>query len=286
MYLGYILLFFILFTSCLVCIVVFRGYKRELAAEPGSVPVPFMRGFVVLLADLIFRSQSRHRDELLYRHRIKILSYILITFLICILIGAVYLLSLELQDGASITNISRPEVGEGDTTITVMAEHESYTGPIDITVEERTYTFDEVIEIFTSYRDDFDAYVLGDNASFLHVTSPLCFPSTVGDEDIAVSWHIDDTSLIGYDGNLSDDIPDEGAETDITATWTLGDISADICYHVKVYPATKDAKTILSEYIDSTINSDTNIYSNSVSLPDMIGDSAITYRKYSEPLPP
>ncbi len=286
MYLGYFLLFFILFTSCLVCVVLFRGYKKEQLTEPGTVPIPFMRGFVVLLADLIFRRQSKQRDELLYRHRIKILSYILITFLLCTLMGAVYLLSLELQDESSITSISRPDVGEGDTTITVMAEHESYTGPIDITVEERTYTFDETIEIFTSYRDDFDAYVLGDNVSFLQVTSPLCFPATVGDEDIAVSWHIDDTSLIGYDGIISDNVPDEGAETDITATWTLGDISADICYHVMIYPATKDAKTILSEYIDGAVNSDTNIYDNSVSLPDMVGDSAITYRKYSEPLPP
>ena len=96
-------------------------------------------------------------------------------------------------------------------------------------------TFDEAMNIFSSYRAEFDSHVLGDNSSFLHVTNTLNMPSTWGDENISVSWNISNPDIIDYTGKLqAENIPDDGIVLEVVATLTLDETSADICYQLKV----------------------------------------------------
>lgn len=286
MELVYTILFILLFISCIVSIILFRKYRLDNILGKGVVPISLLKGISMYLTDTIYKKHTKDGDEILYRHRVKIISYILIIFLICNGCGAVYLIGHQLSKNDLIQSLTRPNVGEGDNTITVMTENESYTGPMDITIDERVYTFDETMEIFNNYRKDFDALVLGDNSSFLHVISPLHLPSVLGKENISVSWNIADTDIIDYNGKIGENIPDSGAHTDIIATWTLGEISADICYYVKVFPPVKDAKTTISEYIHNQINSESNKHNSNITLPDTINGTSIKYSKYKESLPP
>lgn len=286
MELGYIILFILLFLSCMISAIVLRKYKSDTPLGKGVICIPILKGLSMFLTDIIYKRRTNKYNEILYRHRVKIVSYILILFLICNGCGAIYLINQELSNNEFILKLKRPNVGEGDNTITLMTENEFYTGPIDITVDERIYTFDETMDIFSKYRKDFDTLVLGENTSFQHVINPLIFPSVLGKENISVSWNIENTDIIDYDGKIGENIPNEGAETDIIATWTLGEISADICYYVKVFPPVKDSKTTLSEYISSQINSDANKYDSNITLPNTINGTYIKYSKYKNNFPP
>lgn len=286
MYLGHIFIFGILFFSCAICTIIFKNYRKDLIISRKTVPIPFMAGLSMLIVDTIFARRKKAIDKTVYWYRVKVTTFILMSFLLCTVAGFVYFISLEVNHPASIFTLTRPDAGEGSSSLTIMTENDAYTGPIDINIDERQYTFDETIDIFNKYREEFDTSVLGDNDSFLHITSPLFFPATIGTEGIAVSWHIENTDIITYDGKLNESVSEVGVETDITATWTLGDISADICYHIKVFPPKKDAKTKLKDFIESQINSEENLHSSQITLPQKIDGTSIKYSEYSEILPP
>lgn len=289
MYLGYIILLGTLFFSCLLCVIIFRNYhsKHNIKLNKDELPLMFLSGISMSILDILESRRSPSFNRLLYSHRLKIISYIIAAFLLCTAIGCTYLISIEFSQRKGITSLMRPDTGDGERTTTITADSDMYQGPIDITLEERQYTFEEAMQLFNSYRPSLDETVLGDNSSFLMVSSPLYFPSTIGKEQIAISWSIQDTNIIDYSGDIvATDIPSTGVETNIIATLSVSNISVDICYHVKVLPVEKSSKALLSDYINSYMNSDNNINKSIITLPNEFGGGTISFFESEAPLPP
>lgn len=289
MYLGYIIILGTLFISCLLCVIIFRNYhsKHNFKLSKSELPLMFLSGVSMSILDILESKRSHSFNRLLYCHRLKVISYIIAAFLLCTAVGFAYLVSIEFSQQKGISSLMRPDTGSGERTTTIIADSDMYQGPIDITLDERQYTFEEAMQLFNGYRPSLDETVLGDNASFLMVSSPLYFPSTIGMEQISISWSIEDTNVIDYSGDIvATDIPNQGIETNIIATLTISNISVDICYHIRVLPIEKDSKTLLSDYINNYINSDININKSSITLPKEFNGGTISFFESDSPLPP
>jgi len=309
MYIVYIFIFGLLFLLAIICTIVFKNYKKSYIGSLTKKDVPFklIAGFSALIVDIIHqlpivkkRSSSSPTAKkltslnagkspalLLYNHRLRVTSYLLSIFIICMLLGFIYSCSLLVKENNTIKDLTRPTLGDGDESITLIADSELYSGTIDIILEEKEYTFDEAMSIFQSYREELDAYVLWNNESFLYVTSPLRFPSSLGDEQISISWDIENTHIIDYSGQLIlDNVSSEGSETEIIATLTLGDITAEIIYHIAIYPPKLEPDQLLSAYVNTYINSEDKLYSSQVHLPENMDGIKLKFFENDRVLPP
>lgn len=98
--------------------------------------------------------------------------------------------------------------------------------------------------------------------------------SSIGKEKIQVSWNISDSSVIGYDGVLSGEIPPEGKIVQLTAAMTYRGVSVDYSFSVNVYP--KQESTDIQYQVQSRINKE-DAYSEEVKLPETINGKKMSY---------
>lgn len=286
----------------LALVVIFRNYKSDYikALDKKEFSLRFILGLAAACTDIFHKipflkktnAYSKERqllssinvgistDKSQYNYHLRIITYSICIIFICCFLGFAYSITISDKKEDSIANITRPSAGEGDQTISLITDNDIYSGSIDFTIKEEEYSFDEVMDIFSSHRTDFDRTVLGENISFLHIDSPLTLPSTFGDEGITVSWYISDTHILDYTGTLiAENISRDGSSLELIATFTLGDFSADICYQLKVYPPKLSAKDALTLWVNDYINSDSNSTDSIVELPKSINGYSISFFK-------
>lgn len=230
--------------------------------------------------DILYKLTGKKLNE----HSLKNISFILLTTIALSLIGALYTLSVVFSGMEAVTVVNRPEPGQGDSTLSLITDSELYTGNIDIPIKDKEYTFDEAALLFSQYRPELDNCLLGDNESFLKVTSPLTFIYSIGEENISISWYISAPDIIDYSGNpVSENISPDGSELEIIATLSLEDNIAEICYDIVVYPAPLTSEDMLISQLSDFINSPENISRHEIVLPTEInGHSIIFYEDKSE----
>lgn len=217
----------------------------------------------------------------------KIILYSISSTLMISIFATVYCVSLFFDTDDKISSISRPNIGEGDSTISINVDSEIYSGTIDLEILEKQISFEEAIEIFSKYRDELDNYVLGDNTSFCEVTFPLSFPSSIGSENIAISWYISNPDIIDYTGNiLFDNMTSNSTDLEITATLKLDDHTAEICYYITVTKSTPTIKEQLSEYIHNHINNSSLLNKTDIDLPSQMNGVNLNFYSKESSLPP
>ena len=308
MQLAFIIIFSFIFIITGLCIFKFRYYNQKYISTIDSkkLSIRFILGFCSLCTDLLyklpfFKSSSTYTktkglvssvyiddtpEKNLYVHHLRLISYTVIITLIGSFLGLMYTVSLYNTNTDEIAQLTRPANGEGNQNISLITDSELYSGSIDLTIEDRKYTFDEVMKIFGEHRSAFDTHVLKNNISFLHVDSPLNFPTTWGDKNISISWFISATDIIDYSGSLiSENITSEGVPLEIVATMTLDDISADICYQLIVFPPKLSDKERVETYLNKIINSNQQLTKDVVILPDNVLGFDISYSKDNKVYP-
>lgn len=304
----FIIIFAAVFILLLICIFVFRKHKQNFISQidKETLSLRFVLGFSAWCADLYRRlpfagkspkyekkkqllsalTPDTSAEKNMYLHHIKLASYFIAIALICSFLGLVYTVSLSTHEKETITNITRPITGEGSQNISLITDSETFSGRLELTVDEKKYTFDEAMDIFSHYRAEFDNYVLGDNTSFLYITTPINLPSSWGDENISVTWDISNPDIIDYSGNINTEaLTEEGSALEIIASLTLTDITADICYELVVYPPDEASDEAFKAYINEYINSAENITRSDVTLPSEYNGQAIVFYEDREVYP-
>lgn len=199
----------------------------------------------------------------------------------------VYCISTFFQKDTKISSLSRPNIGEGNSTISVNIDSEIYSGTIDLEIEEKHISFEEAVEIFSKYREELDSYVLGNNISFCEVTSPLNFPSHIGSENISISWYISDPDIIDYTGNiLLENIESESMDLEIVASLKLEEHTAEICYYITVKKLPPTAKEQISQYINNYINDSSTLEQTNINLPSSMNGKKIVFYDQKSSFPP
>lgn len=231
--------------------------------------------FIILLISscLAFYTLRKKYKHTQINFNQKIILYSLCSTIIISTFAIVYCISLFFNTDNKISSLSRPNIGDGNSTISINVDSEIYSGTIDVEILEKQITFEEALDIFTKYRGELDNYVLSNNSSFSKVTSPLNFPSNIGKENISISWYISNPNIIDYTGNIiTDNIVSDTANLEIIATLKLGEHTAEICYNITVVKLSPSAKDQLSTYINNHVNNPSLLNSQKIDLPsDMNG---------------
>ena len=217
----------------------------------------------------------------------KLILFSLLSTLIISGFATIYCISLIFTKSKSLSSLSRPKAGEGNKTISINVESEIYTGTIDIEIQEKKLTFEEATKIFSKYRETLDNNILGDNSSFLKITKPLNFPSSIGEEEIAISWYISKPNIIDYTGNIiTENILSEKEDLEIIATLTLDSHTAEICYFISVYKTPLSPKEELTSYINQVINDNHSLNKDHIDLPSHMNDIDLSFYETTSSFPP
>lgn len=243
--------------------------------------------FLLLIVSITFVISLKKYYKRKNDFKPKLILFSLLSTMVISVFAVVYCLSLILSKSKSINSISRPGLGEGDKTISINVDSEIYTGEIDIEIQEKDLTFEEANKIFSKYRNALDEKVLGDNSSFLKVTKPLTFPSSMGEEEISISWYISNPSIIDYTGNiLCDNILSDKEDLEIIATLTLGSHTAEVCYFITVYKVPLSSKDELTSYINQVVNNDALLSENNIDLPTHMNGVKLSFYEDTSSFPP
>lgn len=269
-------IFGLIFIFTLIFIIIFYSYGSEKTSslESELFIFRFVKGSSLLISDLLCQIFKKKKTST----TIKSISLIILTTMAISLIGLIYTLTSQNSDSEQIFSLKRPDSGTGDSTISLITDSELYSGEINLTINDREYTFEEAAALLEAYRPKLDKTVLGDNESFSNVTSPLTFPSSIGDEGISISWYIEDPDIIDYSGQpVNQNVPQKGASTKIVATMSLGDCETLVNYYITVYPVALSSKDILISKLTSLINSSENISDSKINLPSQIEDFSVSF---------
>ena len=252
-----ILLFLIVLGIC--------ARKEEVPAECGASAVtkPFYRMAVYLLrwlqeqrqkggrfektAERIFRKNtenSRLLDPAGDAQRQAQLQFVQKTGLCLLLLGVGVLFGLllsyresqdtELQDGSAL--MRRP-YGKGSYTVELTADlGEGTEEVIEVPVQQRSYTEEELRDMLPAFETALEAVVLAKNESADHVCSDLDLKETLDGYPFSVTWEYSDHTLINRMGQLKEDIPSEGAVLTLKAKICCDDLEAEHQFSVMVWP--------------------------------------------------
>ncbi len=205
----------------------------------------------------------------------KIASTIGIILAAC---AAGVLLCINDQSGQTVSNLARSPYGTGNTVYQLDVDYEGNKESIDISIEAARRTHDEILELFDKSYPAVINEMLGENVSAGHVSSPVHLISSYG--DIKLYWEIEDTSLLSYNGEITEDI-EEGADVPLQlfVTFTLDDVSEVFSVPLVLSAPSLTETERLAIRIAEEIRNSNSEYSSTVDLPESVDGVAVSFTR-------
>ncbi|MDF2943158.1 MAG: hypothetical protein K0S01_2016 [Herbinix sp.] len=247
---------------------------------------------------------ATNKPELLQRlywcSRISLIMAILILFDLLSLLGQLQSTSNSIiQEGKYIT---RPEYGEGSDEVNLkvameqssnkegmykdgMKESEGYSEDLTIKVEERSYSEDELSQIFEKAIQYLKLYVLGDNSSADLVYENLNFIETIPGTSIAVEWRPENYELIQIDGTIQNEqIVEKGLITTVTATLTYHNqqVEHSMSFHIMPKKYSEEEKLLNKLEDEITTSNEKSKEDRRMELPDAIENYRLKWSEKEE----
>jgi len=224
----------------------------------------------------------------LYLYRTKRLGKGLLA---CLLAGtalAAVLLVQEYREGPrqEVTELSADTITAGttaaegsDVELTMKTEEgeEAFTLHIpekESAAEERRATLEEEAA-------QLDDRILGNNTSLSHVEWNLSLPSEGVNDDVSIFWMSSRPDLLTASGEITGDVPEEGAEVTLTAQLTLGEETLEAERTLTVFPSQE--KTAFAERVQKEADAlNAGQDSDTYRLPSEVGGVSLTWYRDTE----
>lgn len=115
-----------------------------------------------------------------------------------------------LQDGYELT---RPTDGQDAKVWELQAQigEDAQTEQLEVVVSKRRYTEEEKQELLEQAIQEIDQVILGDNTSADEVRGRVVLPASAADGQVSVQWLQEPLDLLDADGNITEELPEEGA---------------------------------------------------------------------------
>lgn len=278
-----IILIFVLY----ICTIPYRKtFRRKITKEEHKLL--FLYGMSMFIADRFPKRFVNRKDDVdkaikeltvkenvqkeKYLYLVQKISISIVVIIVSLMLGVAMGISQKTAKTENIKELKRDN--SKMLTYEFVAEDEAgqqETIVVDINSKELTET--ETYEILKKTEKTLVNKVLGENKSTEKINKPLNLVSSIGD-GISVSWDISDNSIIGYDGEISDNVPEQGCIVSITATMMLNNISTDYTFSVNVFP--KEKEQSLQNQIQKYVN-ENNKYDEKVKLPETVNGQTVVY---------
>lgn len=149
---------------------------------------------------------------------------------------------------------------------------------ITVLVPARQYDGEETEKWLEEAQKTLETAILGENTSLLHVDQDLNLITQIPDSPVAVSWDTNEPLLVGYEGKLSDRIPEEGASVRLKATLSLQGKTQEWIRMIKVYPD-EENKTLEQKIEEAAEERNTDASEPVYHLPAEVDGSTLVWKK-------
>ena len=209
----------------------------------------------------------------------KIATSIFILFL-ALVIGLGVSITEQKDAKRQMKEISREE-GMEETYELLVKKEGKETESVQITVEERVPSEEELEEILARNQKELEKEFLGENKTIKEIRKNVNLISVLGEEHILVTWEISDDSIVNYEGKLSKEIPKEGCPVEFTATMTLEDVSVTHKISTIIFPreGMDCLEYRLQEFIDESDSS-----TKKIPLPKEIDGEKVQFFSRTNPI--
>lgn len=194
--------------------------------------------------------------------------------IIVLLCGLVFGLGVSVTSPKALQEISKVKRKDSSSTYSFVAKNKKETKDISIEVAGKRRTKKETYRAIDKGKKLLVKKMLVNNKSVNKVNSHVDFVNSIGKEDIKVSWGIENSELIGYDGEIGKNVPRKGSLVKLTAIMELDKITENYQFYIKVFPEKKNSN--LQGYLQKHVD-EKSITEREVSLPKKIGGKAYRY---------
>ncbi len=178
--------------------------------------------------------------------------------------------------------IYRNEFGSGVYEFNLLFNHEDINGDMDVLIDEREYTEDELNSLLDGVYEAIKTAMLKDNKSLDQITGAIALPLSIADYPFDLRWSISDEDVIDRNGNL---MCEEGCMKthSLIATVVLmyKDYRQMLNYELKVVPKSYSANEITTFEIKRQINEavDKSAETEVISLPTEYAGKPVLYKE-------
>ncbi|MDO5702012.1 MAG: type II secretion system F family protein [Lachnospiraceae bacterium] len=200
----------------------------------------------------------------------KTLSRMLIILFCTALLGAASVWKSKDSDTAAKGYLIRNEYGEEGEQAALTVELDGEKQDVDISVASRRMTGKEKKEAMDAAEDGLMDALLGDTDAE-HVDRDLTFPSSVGGLPVELKWDTENPELVGWDGILGEDIPEEGAEATLTVRLICEEEQRDRSVKIRVFPRSMSESEQARRTIQAAVDAANDETEETVKLPETVG---------------
>lgn len=194
--------------------------------------------------------------------------------IIVLLCGLAFGLGVSVTSPKALQEISKVKRKDGSSTYSFVAKNKKETKDVSIEVAGKRRTKKETYRAIDKGKKLLVKKMLANNKSVNKVNSHVDFVNSIGKEEIKVSWGIENSDLIGYDGEIGKNVPRKGSLVKLTAIMELDKITENYQFYIKVFPEKKNSN--LQRYLQKHVD-EKSITEREVSLPKKIGGKEYRY---------
>lgn len=180
----------------------------------------------------------------------------------------------------------RVERNEGnDTTYTrkfrVLVEGEPEERTVQLEIPDRIYTEEESEQLFRETMEELDTVILGENPSFENISQKMELVTELPDSPVKIEWNTSEPTMLDWEGNPGDKIPEHGSEVVLEALLKLGAYTKEYVRLVKVYPGKISQEEQFQRQMQEQVEED-NADPRYVTLPEYWEGRKLTWKESTE----
>ena len=188
--------------------------------------------------------------------------------------GLVFGLGTSITGPKTFQEIKKLKRKDNSSTYNFVAKSKKETKDISVEVAGKKRTKKETYEAIEKGKKLLVKKMLANNKSVNKVNSHVNFVNSIGKENIKVSWGIENSDLIGYDGEIGKGVPRKGSLVKLTAIMELDKTTVNYQFYIKVFPEKKSSN--LQGYIQKHVD-ENSVTEKEVELPKKIGGKVYKY---------
>ncbi len=180
----------------------------------------------------------------------------------------------------------RVERNEGnDMTYTrkfrVLVEGEPEERTVQLEIPDRIYTEEESEQLFRETMEELDTVILGENPSFENISQKMELVTELPDSPVKIEWNTSEPTMLDWEGNPGDKIPEHGSEVVLEALLKLGAYTKEYVRLVKVYPGKISQEEQFQRQMQEQVEED-NADPRYVTLPEYWEGRKLTWKESTE----
>lgn len=184
----------------------------------------------------------------------------------------------------TLEQVSRNSFGEGQKTETYLVTIDGEVDEEEITIRipERSYSFEEIQELFEEVIGKLDGVILGENETKDHVTKNIKLPTEISGYPVQIQWEMDRYDIIDMDGTLlQENISENGDMVALRGTLTYEEQEALYVTHLYVMPEEKtETKQWLLKVEEAYLEQEAATKEDeTISLPQIVDGKQVTWKQ-------